>query len=171
MKTNMFRVKEKTDKRLVIEEDVLKNPLLLLLKRNRKPIIRGLLMLLFCLILVSVGIGFSLFRGSNDYDITYITGSDKIETNDPDIDEDDIEDELLGEIAREDGVVVLVKSFMTPEGGVVSYYADGFEEKYNPNLLTGENQIAEDEIKSSQEIKNIVKNVWENLKKNSKIRH
>ena len=43
--------------------------------------------------MISVGIAFSLFRGSNDYDITYITGSEQIDSNnDPDINDDDIVD-------------------------------------------------------------------------------
>ena len=76
--------------------------------------------------MVSVGIAFSIFQGSNDYDITYIVGSDIIDSNnDPTIDDEDVEDELLGEIAREEGVVVLVETFMSPLGDVISYYTDG----------------------------------------------
>jgi len=126
MKTNMFKVKTKKKRQVVLEEDAIKNPFLLFLKKNRKSIIMALVMILICLILVSIGLAFSLFRGSNDYDITYITGSEQIgSNNDPNIDDEDIEEELLGEIAREDGVVILVSSFMTASGDVVTYYTDG----------------------------------------------
>ena len=123
---NSFKVKEKKRKQVVLEEDVIKNPFLLFLKKNRKSIIMSLMMILICLLLVSVGLAFSLFRGSNDYDITYITGSEQIGTNnDPTIDDEKVEEELLGEIAREDGVVLLVDSFMTASGDVITYYSDG----------------------------------------------
>lgn len=126
MKTNLFKVKKKYDKQVILEEDVLKNPILLFLKKNKKNVFWFILMLLFCLILVSVGLAFSSFRGSNDYDITYITGGEQIESNnDPDIDDEDVEEELLGEIAKEDGVVILVETFMTPKGDVVSCFTDG----------------------------------------------
>lgn len=126
MKINNFKVREKKANKFILEEDQVKNPILLFFKKNRKSIIVGLIMILLCLILVSIGIGFSLFRGSNDYDITYITGSDKIESNnDPEIDDEDIANDLLGEVSREEGVIILVKSFMTSSGDVVSYYTDG----------------------------------------------
>lgn len=126
MKTNIFKVKEKKEKRIIIEEETLKNPLLLFFKRNRKTILRSLFWILICLILVSIGFAFSLFRGSNDYDITYITGSEEIGTNNnPEIDDEEIEEELLGEVSREDGVVVLVRTYMTTGGDVVSYFTDG----------------------------------------------
>lgn len=126
MKTNIFKVKEKKEKKIVIEEEQLKNPWLLFFKRHRKFIIMLILMLLLCLLLISGGIAFSLFRGTNDYEITYITGSEEIDANNnPEIDDGDIEEELLGEIARADGVVVLVDSFLTSSGDVVYYYTDG----------------------------------------------
>ena len=91
MKTNIFSVKEKNNKKIVIEEDNIKNPLLLFFKRNKKTIVMFMLMLVLCLLLVSIGIGFSLFRGTNDYEITYITGSEDIgANNNPDIDDEDI---------------------------------------------------------------------------------
>ncbi len=126
MKTNIFRVKEKKEKKIVIEEERTKNPFLLFLKRHKNFIILSLIMLLICMLLVSVGLAFSLFQGSNDYDISYINGSDKIDSNnDPNIDDDDIKNELLGEIAREEGVVYLVETFMSSQGDVISYYTDG----------------------------------------------
>ena len=112
MKTNIFKVKEKQKKKIIIEEEHLKNPLLLFFKRNRKTIIMTILMLLLCLLLVSGGIAFSLFRGTNDYEVTYITGSEDIGADvNPEIDDEKVEEELLGEIARADGVVLLVESF------------------------------------------------------------
>ena len=95
MKTNIFRVKDKNDKKIVIEEEKLKYPFLLFFKKNKKTIIMTLLMLILCLLLVSVGLVFSLFRGTNDYEITYITGSEQIGTNtNPDIDDEDVEEDI-----------------------------------------------------------------------------
>lgn len=126
MKKNEFRVKKKNEKLVVLEEEKGKNRLLLFFRRNKKLLVISIILLFLCLLLVSVGIGFSLFRGSNDYDITYITGGEEIDTNnDPDINDDDVENELLGEISREDGIVVLVETFMTSKGDVISYYTDG----------------------------------------------
>ena len=126
MKSNLFRVKEKREKKIIIEEEITKNRFLLFLKRNKNFILISGIMLIFCLILVSTGIAFSLFQGSNDYDIIYIEGSETIESNnDPELDDEDIEDELLGEIAREQGIVLQVKTFMSSQGDVISYFTDG----------------------------------------------
>ena len=126
MKANLFKVKEKKEKKIIIEEERTKNPFLLFLKRHKNFILISLIMLVFCLILVSTGIAFSLFRGSNDYDISYIEGDETIDSNtDPDIDDEDIKDELLGEIARENGIVLLVKNIMTPSGNVMYFFTDG----------------------------------------------
>lgn len=126
MKTNLFKVKEKKEKKIVIEEERLSNPFLLFLKRHKNFIIMSGIMIALCLILVSTGIAFSLFRGSNDYDISYIEGSETIDSNkDPEINDDDVKDELLGEIAREEGIVLQVKTFMSSQGDVISYFTDG----------------------------------------------
>ena len=126
MKTNIFRVKEKKEKRIIIEEERIRNPFLLFLKRYKKFIFLSLIMLLVCILLISLGVAFSLFQGTNDYDISYISGSDTIDSNnDPNINDDDIKEELLGEVSREDGVVYLVKTFMSSQGDVISYYTDG----------------------------------------------
>lgn len=126
MKTNIFKVKEKKEKKIIIEEERTKNPFLLFLKRHKNLILLIFITLLICILLASLGIAFSIFQGSNDYDISYIDGSENINSNnDPNIKDDDIKDELLGEIAREEGVVVLVENFMSPMGDVISYYTDG----------------------------------------------
>lgn len=126
MRTNVFKVKEKKDKKIVIEEERTKNSILLFFKRHRKLLLLLIITLLLCLLLVSVGIAFSLFRGSNDYDISYIDGGEIIgSNNDPNINDDDVGEELLGEISRSDGVVVLVETFMSSQGDVVYYYTDG----------------------------------------------
>ena len=126
MKTNIFRVREKKEKKIVIEEERTKNPLLLFIKRYSGCFTLFLLTLFVVSLLASVGIAFSLFRGSNDYDISYISGSEEITTNnDPDVDDDKVEEDLLGEVARAEGVIVLVESFVTGVGDVVSYYSDG----------------------------------------------
>lgn len=126
MKTNLFRVKEKKAKKIIIEEERTKNPFLLFLKRHKNFILISGIMLIFCLILVSTGLAFSLFQGSNDYDISYIEGSETIDSNnDPELDDEDIAEELLGEIAREQGIVLQVKTFMSSQGDVISYFTDG----------------------------------------------
>ncbi len=126
MKTNIFRVKEKKEKRIIIEEEHTKNPLILFFKRHKNFLMLLLITLLVCMLLVSVGIAFSLFRGSNDYDITYVSGSEEISSNnDPNINDDDVKEELLGEVARAEGVVVLVETFMSNQGDVITYYSDG----------------------------------------------
>ena len=126
MKTNIFRVKEKKEKKIIIEEERTKNPLLLLFGRYKGCLTLFLFTLFIVSLLVSVGVAFSLFRGSNDYDISYVSGSEQIDSNnDPDIKDDDVREDLLGEVARAEGVVVLVETFMSGQGDVVSYYTDG----------------------------------------------
>lgn len=128
MKTNIFNVKEKNEqkKKIIIEEERTKNPFLLFLKRHKNFILLTIIMLLLCLLLVSVGIALSLFQGSNDYDISYIEGSEQINSNnDPNIKDDDVKNELLGEVARRNGIVVLVEKFMSSQGDVIYYYTDG----------------------------------------------
>ena len=126
MKTNIFRVREKKEKRIIIEEERTKNPLLLFFKRYGGCFSLVLFTLLIVSLLVSLGVAFSLFRGSNDYDISYVNGSEEINSNNnPDIDDSDVSEKLLGEIARAEGVVVLVETFMSGQGDVVSYYTDG----------------------------------------------
>ena len=126
MKTNIFRVREKKEKRIIIEEERTKNPLLLFFKRYKNLLMLFLITLLVSMLLVSVGVAFSLFRGSNDYDISYVNGGEVIDANNnPDIGDDDVKEELLGEVARKEGVVVLVESFMSGQGDVIYYYTDG----------------------------------------------
>ena len=128
MKTNLFRVKEKNEKekKIIIEEERTKNPFLLFLKRHRSFILTSIITLIICLLLISGGIAFSLFLGSNDYDISYISGDETIDSNnDPDIGDEDVEEDLLGEIARSQGIVYLVETFMSSQGDVISYYTDG----------------------------------------------
>lgn len=124
MKTNIFKVREKKNKKIVIEEETYKNPLLLFLKRHKNFILMLFITILVCSLLVSIGVVFSLFQGSNDYDITYIEGGSVIDSN-PDIDKDDVKNELLGEVSRSEGVILLTETFMSDAGDVISYYSDG----------------------------------------------
>ena len=125
MKTNIFRVKEKKEKRIVIEEERTKNPILLFFKRYGGCLSLIIFTLVVVSLLVSLGVAFSLFRGSNDYDISYVSGSEQIDSNNDDLKDEDVKEQLLGEIARAEGVVVLVETFMSSQGDVVSYYTDG----------------------------------------------
>lgn len=125
MKTNIFRVKEKKSKKIILEEERLKNPFLLFLKKHKNFILLSVVMLAICLLLVATGLAFSLFQGSNDYDITYVNGGEDIDiNNDPEIEDEDIKDELLGEVAREEGIVILTETIMSQQGDVIYYYTD-----------------------------------------------
>lgn len=128
MKTNLFRVREKNEEKqkIVIEEERTKNPFLLFFIRHKNFLMLSGILLLICLLLISTGVIFTLFRGSNDYDISYIEGSENINSNkDPSIDKDDIKNELLGEVSRKLGIVLEVKTIMTDTGDVITFYTDG----------------------------------------------
>ena len=124
-KTNEFKVIEKKEDRIVLQEEENKNRFILFWLRHKKFIIVSLIMFIICLLLIIIGVSISLFRGSNDYDITYIVGDEEINVNtDPDIGDEDVKDELLGEIAREEGVVLLVETVMSSQGDVIYYFTD-----------------------------------------------
>lgn len=128
MKTNIFKVKKKDEvnKKIVIEEEKTKNPFLLFFKKNKTLFFFIVGTIIILSLLISVGFAFSLFRGSNDYDISYVDGSDKIDSNnDPSIKDDDIKGDLLGDEARSLGIVLLSRSVMTDSGDIISYYTDG----------------------------------------------
>ena len=128
MRTNIFKVKEKDEqrKRIVIEEEKTKNPFLLFFRRHRMVFLLIIGTIIILSLLVSVGFAFSILRGSNDYDISYVEGGDKINSNnDPSIKDEDIKKDLLGEESRSIGIVVLVKTVMSSSGDVISYYTDG----------------------------------------------
>ena len=127
MKTNIFKLKSKNEKnkKIVIEEEKTKNPIILFLKRYKMVLLMIFFTIVVLSLLISVGFAFSLLRGSNDYDISYIDGSDKINSNtDPTIKDDDVKRDLLGDEARSVGVVVLVETFMSGED-IIEYYTDG----------------------------------------------
>lgn len=130
MKTNIFNVKEKKDKKIVIEEEKLFKipflfPLILFFTKNKKLAFLTLFILSGSLVMVSVGIAFSLFVDTNNYEISYVTGGEEIgAVTDPEIDDEDIKEELLGDVARQDGVVLLEESFLTDDGDVIYYYTD-----------------------------------------------
>lgn len=128
MRTNIFKVKEKDEqrKRIVIEEEKTKNPFLIFFRRHRMVFLLIIGTIIILSLLVSVGFAFSILRGSNDYDISYVEGGDKINSNnDPSIKDEDIKKDLLGEESRAIGIVVLVKTVMSSSGDVISYYTDG----------------------------------------------
>ena len=72
MKTNLFRVREKKEEKIVIEEEKYKNSIILFLLRNRAFILMSIGLALICIMLIGIGLGFSLFGNSIDFDITYI---------------------------------------------------------------------------------------------------
>lgn len=124
-KKNLFQVIDKKEDSILLQEEENKSGLWIFWLRHKKTITFSLVTFLICILLIIIGLSFSLFRGSNDYDITYIVGDEDINiNNDPSIDEDDIKDELLGEIARSEGVVLQVETVMTNEGDVIYYFTD-----------------------------------------------
>lgn len=128
MKTNIFKVRDRDEKKrkIIIEEDRTKNPFLIFVKKYKMFFLLLIVTSIILSLLLSVGVAFSLFRGSNDYDISYIDGSDTINSNnDPTIKDDDIKKELLGDEARSVGVIVLTNTLMTDDGDVIDYYSDG----------------------------------------------
>ena len=66
MKTNNFSVKEKKEKRIVLEEERTKNPLLLFFRRYKNFFMLFLISLLVCMLLASVGIAFLNVTSSNN---------------------------------------------------------------------------------------------------------
>ena len=82
MRTNLFSVKKKTDKKILIEEEKTKNPFLLVLRLHWKLVAWLLFLLFISLILVSIGVAFSLFGNSSDFDISYLNDNkDKVVTD------------------------------------------------------------------------------------------
>ena len=82
MKTNLFKVREIKKDKIVVEEEQLKHPFLFFFKKHVK-----LLTILMSIIGIStiagvLGITISLIGNTGDFDITYISGSDKINSND-----------------------------------------------------------------------------------------
>ena len=128
MKTNIFKLRERDEKKkkIIIEEEKTKNPFLLFFIRHKMVFLIVIATVIILSLLLSVGFAFSLLRGSNNYDISYVSGSDKIDSNNnPNIKDEDIKKDLLGEESRADGVVVLVESVMLVNGSVIDFYTDG----------------------------------------------
>ena len=100
MKTNLFRVKEKKEEKIVIEEERTDNPFLLFLKSHKNFIVTSLILLGISSILVSIGLAFSLFQPSTEFDIIFLndTTEEVVSNTNPELDEDDYKEEILGEI-------------------------------------------------------------------------
>ena len=126
MRTNIFNVKEKNEKKIIIEEEHTKNPFLLFLKRHKRFILFALLLGFISSLLIGTGIAFSLFVYSIDFDISYLNDTtEEIKANvNPEIKEEDVSEKLLGTIGRKEGVVILVKTFMDNNNNVIYYFSD-----------------------------------------------
>ena len=126
MKTNVFRVKEKKEKKIIIEEERTENPFLLFLKNHKNFIMTSIILLGISSLLVSLGIAFSLFQKSTEFDISFLddTSDQVIANNDPNLDEKDVKETVLGGVGRSDGVVILVKTFMDANNDVIYYFSD-----------------------------------------------
>lgn len=126
MKTNIFNVREKKDKKILIEEEKTKNPLLLFFRRHKKFILLSLILLGICSVLIGISLTLSIFQTSSDFDISFLDGSSSEinSNNDPNIDDDTVTEDLLGEISRTKGVVILTETFMNNKGDVIYYYSD-----------------------------------------------
>ena len=137
MKTNIFSVRKKTDDKILIEEEKTKNPFLLFLKRHRKLLLWLLFLLFVSTLLISVGIAFSLFQNTEDIDISFLNeNKDKVVANTDIKDDEEAKEELLGAVARKEGVVLLVKTFMTSNNDVVYYFSD-----YTSIIVTANGKI------------------------------
>ena len=112
MKTNIFRLKERKEKKIVIEEERTENPFLLFLRRHRNFLMTSLILFGISSLLVSLGIAFSLFGQSTEFDISFLnnTSEEVISNVDPNLDDKDVKEQILGEIGRSEGVVILVKN-------------------------------------------------------------
>ena len=126
MRTNLFKVKKKTEKKILIEEEKTKNPFLLFLKLHWKLISWILFLLFIILLLVSVGVAFSLFGDSSDFDISYLNDNKDSVISDTDtgITDEVVAENLLGPVARKAGVVLLIETFMTSNNDVIYYFSD-----------------------------------------------
>ena len=126
MKTNIFNVREKKENKIIIEEEKTKNPFLLFFRRHKKAILLFLGLLILSLLLASFGIAMAVIQPSTDFDISYLDGSsDEIKTNtDPAIKDEDVAEELLGAIARNEGVVLLTDTFIDKNNNVIYYFSD-----------------------------------------------
>lgn len=124
MKLNLFKVREMKKEKIVLEEHQLKHPFLFFFKKHQKILVLILTILGISTLGISLGIGISLVGNTGDFEISFIDGSDKIDAN-PDADDEEVEKELLGNIAITDGVVLVTKKFMTDKGDVITYYSDG----------------------------------------------
>jgi len=124
MKTNLFRVREIKKEKIVVEEEQLKHPFLFFLRRHKKIFTLIFTILGVSIIGIGLGITISLVGNTGDFDITYIDGSDKVDVS-QDAEDEEVEKELLGNIAITDGVVLITNKFMTESGDIVTYYSDG----------------------------------------------
>ena len=126
MRTNLFRVKKKTDEKILIEEEKTKNPFLLFFRLHWKLILWLMFLMFVSLFLVSVGVAFSLFGDSSDFDISYLNDNKNkvISDTDTGITDEIVAEELLGPVARRVGVVLLVETFMSKNNDVIYYFSD-----------------------------------------------
>jgi hypothetical protein len=126
MNINIFNVKEKKENKIIVEEEKTKNPFLLFLKRHKKSLLVFIISLIACLILVTSGVALSIIQGSSDFDISYLDGStDEITTNNnPSIKDEDVSEELLGQISKTNGVVLLIDTFLDQDNDVIYYFSD-----------------------------------------------
>lgn len=124
MKSHLFKVSELKKEKVILEEHQSKNPFLFFFKRYQKILVLILTIIAVSTIGLSLGIGISLVGNTGDFEISYIDGSDKIDAS-QDADDEEVENELLGNIAITDGVVLVIKKYMTEKGDIVTYYSDG----------------------------------------------
>ncbi len=125
MKTNIFNVREKKEDKIVIEEERTKKTFLLFFRRHKRFLLLTIFLLGICSILIGTGLAFSLFQSSNEFDISFLEGDETINSNNnPNIDDDTVSEDLLGEVSRKLGIVILTETFMSSNGDVIYYYSD-----------------------------------------------
>ena len=112
--------------KIIVEEEKTKNPLLLFFRKNKKMLLIFLILLALSTLLVSVGGAIITIQKSQEFDLSFLNGSKKEITtnNDPTIKDEDVEEELLGPIARHEGVILLTKTFLDSDNNVIYYFSD-----------------------------------------------
>ena len=131
MRTNLFRTKkikenkDKTEKKIILEEEQLDNPILVLYKKY------GCLAVLFFLLLLLIILGIIFYTVANlntnpkgDYsseDIAFEYGDSNVKLEGEQNNSNWID--KYANVYKKEGIIFVVKSFEVP-GGIVTYYSD-----------------------------------------------
>ena len=131
MRTNLFRTKkikenkDKTEKKIILEEEQLDNPIMVLYKKY------GCLAVIFFLLLLLIILGIIFYTVANlntnpkgDYsseDIAFEYGDSNVKLEGEQNNSNWID--KYANVYKKEGIIFVVKSFEVP-GGIVTYYSD-----------------------------------------------